>query len=76
VVAYTYGKENTLYFNGQLVAKAQSLHFEGRKGNGYFESHQVVQCHQKPMDIDEYHIYDRVLTAEEIKSIYESAQPK
>lgn len=74
-VAATYGKENTLYFNGQLVLKAQSLHFDGRKGNGYFEAHKAIQCNKKPMDIDEYHMYDRALTVEEIKAIYESEKP-
>jgi hypothetical protein len=71
-VAATYGKENALYFNGEKVESAQSLHWKKRKGNGYFADHDAVGCSGKPTAIDEYRIYDRTLTPDEIERIYRS----
>lgn len=69
-VAATYGKENALYFNGEKVQSAQALHWGKRRGNGYFADHDAVGCSNKPTAIDEYRIYDRALSAEEIKAVY------
>ncbi len=71
-IAATYGKENVLYFNGEKVESAQSLHWDKRRGNGYFADHNAVGCNNKPTAIDEYRIYDRALSPSEIKAIYES----
>ena len=71
-IAATYGKENVLYFDGEKVESAQSLHWDKRRGNGYFADHNAVGCNNKPTDIDEYRIYDRALSPSEIKAIYES----
>ena len=70
-VAATYGKENAVYFNGELVGTAQSLHFSSRRANGFFADHQAVSCSNKPTAIDEFRFYDRALRAEEIKAIFE-----
>ena len=74
-LAATYGKENTLYFNGVKVKSAQSLHWKKRRGDGYFSEHTAVTCGNKPMAIDEYRMYDRSLTEGEIKAIYQSEKP-
>ncbi|MCJ8331680.1 MAG: chitobiase/beta-hexosaminidase C-terminal domain-containing protein, partial [Lentisphaeria bacterium] len=75
-VAATYGKENVLYFNGKKVQSAQALHWKKRIGNGYFADHNAVHCSNKPTAFDEYRMYDRTLTDEEIQSIYESERKK
>lgn len=72
-VAATYGKENALYFNGKLITTAQSLNFSGgRSGNGFFADHDAIGCNNKPTAFDEYRLYDRVLSKEEIKTIYDA----
>ncbi|VGO16217.1 hypothetical protein PDESU_04808 [Pontiella desulfatans] len=71
-IAATYGKENALYFNGEKVSSAQSLHWGKRRGNGFFADHQAVSCDNKPTAIDEYRIYDRALSSEEIRALYEA----
>ena len=70
-VAATYGKENALYFNGEKVKSAQSLHWDKRRGNGFFADHDAVGCSNKPTAIDEYRMYDRALSPGEIKAIYD-----
>ena len=74
-VAASYGKENALYFNGEKVKSAQSLHWDKRRGSGYFSEHSAVSCSGKPTAIDEYRMYDRALNAEEIKAIYDAEKP-
>ena len=44
---------------------------KGVRGNGFFAEHQAIGCRNQPTAFDEYRLYDRVLTAEEIKRIYE-----
>ena len=75
-VAATYGKENTLYFNGKKVSSATVQHWKKRIGNGYFADHGAVHAGNKPTAFDEYRMYDRTLTEEEFKSIYESERKK
>ena len=75
-VAATYGKENTLYFNGKKVSSATCQHWKKRIGNGYFADHGAVHAGNKPTAFDEYRMYDRALTTEEIKAIYESERKK
>ena len=75
-VAATYGKEVTLYFNGKKVSSASAQPWKRRIGNGFFADHNAVHCSNKPTAFDEYRIYDRTLTEEEIQSIYESERKK
>lgn len=70
-VAATYGKETAVYFNGEKVSSAQALHWKKRIGNGYFADHGAIHAGKKPTAFDEYRMYDRALTDDEIKSIYE-----
>lgn len=72
-IAATFGKENNIYFNGKKIANAQSLNFSGgRRGNGFFSEHKAIGCGKKPTAFDEYRLYDRALSPEEIKAIYEA----
>ena len=75
-VAATYGKENALYFNGEMVSSAASQHWKKRIGNGYFADHGMVHAGRKPVAFDEYRMYDRALEPKEIKAIYESERKK
>lgn len=44
----------------------------GRSGNGFFADHDAIGCNNKPTAFDEYRLYDRVLSKEEIKTIYDA----
>lgn len=50
------------------IERFKALHVAG--DNGYFADHDAVGCNNKPTAIDEYRMYDRTLSAEEIERIY------
>jgi hypothetical protein len=71
-IAATFGKENTVYLNGETVDSTQSLNFSKRTSNGFVDTGQAVTCQNQPTAVDEYRIYDRALGPDEIEAIYES----
>jgi hypothetical protein len=71
-IAATFGKENAVYFNGELVDSAHAKNFSKRRANGFVDNGQAMTCRNQPTAVDEYRIYDRALSPAEIKAIYES----
>jgi len=69
-IAATFGKENAVYFNGELVDSAHSLNFTKRTANGFVDNGQAMTCRNQPTAVDEYRIYDRALNPDDIRAIY------
>ena len=75
-VAATYGDENVVYFNGERMASAQVMNRNMRRGSGRAPDLELMECRGRPTNaaVDEFRIYDRVLTDAEIKVLYEAAK--
>ena len=74
-IAATYGKNVTIYFNGEKIAQKQVLNYSSRKGNGFFQGGKFMHCNNKPTAVDEVRLFDRALNAEEIKKVYNIDKP-
>ena len=74
-IAATFGKENAVYFNGEMVDSAHAKNFSKRRANGFVDNGQAATCRNQPTAVDEYRIYDRALSPAEVKAIYESEKP-
>ena len=70
-IAAVFGKENAVYFNGELIDRAQSLNFSRRTANGFVDNGQAMSGGNQSTAVDEYRIYDRALTADEIRALYD-----
>ncbi len=73
-VAATYGEENSVYFNGELIGSAQVHNKTMRRGSAREPNVELMVCPGRPTNaaIDECRVYNRVLTAEEVKALYEA----
>ncbi len=74
-IAATYGKNVTIYFNGEKIAQKQALNYSSRMGNGFFQGGKFMHCNNKPTAVDEVRLFDRALNAEEIKKVYNIDKP-
>ncbi|WP_161496082.1 chitobiase/beta-hexosaminidase C-terminal domain-containing protein [Zobellia sp. OII3] len=71
-VAATYGEEIRLYFNGQMINSVQVQNKSARRGSGRASKINLMVNRSGAANatMDECRIYDRVLTAKEIETIY------
>jgi len=70
-IAAVFGKENAVYFNGERIDSAQSLNFSRRTANGFVDNGQAMSGGNQATAVDEYRIYDRALSADEIRALYD-----
>jgi hypothetical protein len=75
-VAATFGDENSVYFNGRLLASAQVHNKNMRRGSGRAPNVELMARHGLPSNValDECRIYDRVLSPREVKALYDAAR--
>ena len=71
-IAITFGEENSIYVNGQLINSVQVTDKNIRRGSGLAPKIDLMVSRKGTTNaaMDECRIYDRVLAAEEIKTIY------
>jgi hypothetical protein len=73
-LAASYGDENRIYLNGELIGQVQVMNKQMRRGSGRAADLELMVRNNAPTDaaMDEFRIYDRVLSAEEIRALYEA----
>jgi hypothetical protein len=73
-VGASFGEENRVYFNGELIGSAQVQNRSQRRGSGIEPNLRLMVCRGRPTNaaMDECRIYNRVLSASEIKALYEA----
>ncbi len=73
-VAATYGDENCVYFNGELLGSTQVMNKNTRRGSAREPNLELMTCRGRPTNaaIDECRIYNRVLPPAEIRALYEA----
>jgi hypothetical protein len=73
-VAASYGDEVKVYLNGTLLNSAQVFNKNMRRGSGRAANLELMASRGYPTNaaLDEFRIYDRVLSADEIRALYEA----
>ena len=69
-IAATFGKENAVYFNGELLKTVHSQNMPKRSSNGLADNGEIMSCDNEPTAVDDYRIYNRVLSPAEIATLY------
>jgi hypothetical protein len=72
-LAATFGEENAIYLNGEFLASTQVMNKKLRRGSGRAPDVELMVRRGSPTNaaMDEFRLYDRVLSPAEIKELYE-----
>ena len=75
-IAASFGNENAVYLNGEMVGRVQCQNMSSRRGSGLADGVEAMYVHGKITNaaVDEYRIYDRVLSPAEIKVLYDAGK--